>query len=595
MISLANVKKLLFYGFVIVSFLFLFSNSFISTSAEPDCNNPGPGDYDYCLQKIQQEIDALKPAHEYNKKELADLKTQLASLDKRISALSSQLLVVERDINQREEDLAFAQEVFEIKTNNHYKFIRLYDPLLPFLSSDASKAFREINFRQKAADEDRRTMEAYAEDLFALKQDKEKLEKNKTNLAAAQRQVDERAKFLEGEVEKVESYLTELSSKQQAIIAARSGSFNISVGSVPVSSISCSGSPGSPKYCNPGFSPAFAGFSFGAWTHRKGMSQWGAKARASNQNAEQILAHYYPGTELNKNYSLPSDIRVEGSGRSCYKQPDGTYNKYYNETVNFDTYMRRIYEVPNDWPMPVLKAQAVAARSYAIKQIQNKGYIGPGQGDQVYKDCNKGGSWDAAVTETATWVLVEGGQPLLAYYSAITGGYLTTSGWDTTDGQGGSNFASKAYESMAGAPWFYASWYTESYTENSAKCNRSNPWLNKDEMADILNAYIVLQNGGDERIVPETINSCPIDGIFGNPYNKDELKNKAAQFETPITSVSGVSDATIGNDGTTQGMTFYTSRGSFWVDGSVFKQAFALRAPGYLAIRSPLFNVVKGN
>jgi len=113
------------------------------------------------------------------------------------NALSSQLLVVERDIDQREEDLAFAREVFEIKTNNHYKFIRLYDPLLPFLSSDASEAFREINFRQKAADEDRRTMEAYAEDLFALKQDKEELEKNKASLAAVQRQtyIETRAAF----------------------------------------------------------------------------------------------------------------------------------------------------------------------------------------------------------------------------------------------------------------------------------------------------------------------------------------------------------------------------------------------------------------
>ncbi|EKD62133.1 MAG: hypothetical protein ACD_52C00293G0001, partial [uncultured bacterium] len=76
-------------------------------------------------------------------------------------------------------------------------------------------------------------MEKYGEDLINLKKDKQVLEKNQTNLAAVQKKVDERATFLEGEVEKTETYLATLSNKQQELQAAKSGGFQTSVGDTP--------------------------------------------------------------------------------------------------------------------------------------------------------------------------------------------------------------------------------------------------------------------------------------------------------------------------------------------------------------------------
>ena len=141
--KLLNSQKriLLLLWLFIISTLLLFY-SFTLTLAEPDCNNPGAGDIDYCLQKIEGEINALKPAHEYNKKELTDLRNQIARLEKQIVGISKQLDVTEDNILLREEDLAYAIEVFEEKTKNHYKFVRLYDPIVPFLASaNAPTAF----------------------------------------------------------------------------------------------------------------------------------------------------------------------------------------------------------------------------------------------------------------------------------------------------------------------------------------------------------------------------------------------------------------------------------------------------------------------
>ena len=109
-------------------FFFLTTNYQLLTfiSAEPNCDSPGPGDIDYCISKIEQEINALKPAQEYNKKELSDLRTQITSLEKRIAGLSNQLEITQKDIEKREEDLAYAEEIFVEKTKNHYKFFRIY-------------------------------------------------------------------------------------------------------------------------------------------------------------------------------------------------------------------------------------------------------------------------------------------------------------------------------------------------------------------------------------------------------------------------------------------------------------------------------------
>ena len=153
-------------------------------------------DYDCQISEIQREIDARLPAHEKNKEDLAGLREQLASISKKIENIKNQLVKFKADILEREEELAYTRKIFEEKTVSQYKSLRLYDPILPFLSSsNASVAFRELAFRQKAADEDRIVMEEYADDLSELKGDKDSLEKNQNSLASLQGQVAEKEKF----------------------------------------------------------------------------------------------------------------------------------------------------------------------------------------------------------------------------------------------------------------------------------------------------------------------------------------------------------------------------------------------------------------
>lgn len=553
-------------AFVLLTIFFKLNYSFTRLA---DASHCPATDYDCQISEIQKEIDALSPAHEYNKKELADLRNQVASLEKRIAGISTALEENQEDILQREEDLAYVQEIFEEKTNAYYRFLRLYDPLLPFISSsDASTAFREISFRQKAASRDIETMEEYAGDLLALKTDKENLEKNQKNLASLKTQLNSRAEFLAGEVKKTEAYLTSLSSKQEDLIAQKAGGFQTSIGDTPPTQVPCSGPPGSSNFCDPGFRPAFAAFSFGA-PHRTGMSQYGAYGRSkAGQSAEQILAAYYQGAELNKGYAIPGTIGVSGYGRIAFE----------------DNYLLGIYEVPESWGssggFEALKAQAVAARSYALAVTNNgAGTICPTESCQVYKPQLKSGKWAEAVRATRGWVITRGGVAAATYYASTSGGFTISQwGWSGIKDTSG-DWPSTAYEKTAGSPWFYMSWFK---TRGGSSCGRSNPWLNQSEMADILNAWHVLYKGGGDvgRVSPIDTNCWE-----GNPYSIGELAGIGG-----YTSVSGVS-VVYSNSGSTQSVTFSTNKGSISMSGEELKKAFNLRAPGYVGIKSSLFNI----
>jgi hypothetical protein len=244
--------------------------------------------------------------------------------------------------------------------------------------------------------------------------------------------------------------------------------------------------------------------------------------------------------------------------------------------------------------MEALKAQAVAARSYALARTNNgAGSICATESCQVYKPANKGGNWERAVDETRGWVLMANGQPFSAWYASTSGGYqesysyngYSTPGfWDTRCGNQGC-WTGEAYEKLAGSPWFYKGWYKN---RSGDSCGRSHPWLTEAEMADVLNAWVVLIKHGqaDERVTPS--GSC----WGGNPYSIEELRSRAAGLSVGYSRVTSAS-VTYANNGVTTSVAFQTDQGGVTINGLDFKKAFNLRAPGRIALKSGLFNLEK--
>jgi len=539
-------------------------------------------------EDCQKDIDARMPAQNKNKEDLAKLEKNLATTKKLIQAIELQVNNLEKEILQQEIELEYQKEIFAARVRDYYKKSRGYSLFALFLaSSSANDLFRELSYRQSAAANDKRIILEVSQGLKELNDNKAKLEANSLKLNNAKNKLDQDTKNLASEVKKVEDYfgqvestIAALSAKQQALLAEKTGTFQTTVGEVPLAD-----DPASRPDYNPGFSPAFAAFSFGA-PHRKGMSQYGAFGRAkAGQSAEEILKAYYGGgIEIKKDYSTSININVQGYG-----------------SVDIETYTKRIYEMPGSWGdeggMEALKAQAVAARSYALAYTNNgAGSICATESCQVYKPTNKGGKWEEAVNATTGWVLVVNGQPFSAWYASTAGGYTysysaqgySTPGlWDTSCGNQGC-WTSEAWEKKADSPWFYKGWYK---SRSGSSCGRSHPWLTQEEMADILNAIVVYRSGqGAEHILPVDYNSCF--GSSGDSWSQEQMRNEANSRGGAFTSVSGV-NTTYSSGGQTAKVNFSTNRGSFEVSGDEFYTVFNLRAPARIALKSKLFNIEK--
>ncbi len=517
---------------------------------------------------LQKQIDDLQHQLDLSKNATTPLEGQVKGLEAQLGSIHARLLKLQNDLAKGEQDLEHQKQILAATVRHFYVSSFVDIPLLTIFSSgDATDTLKQIAFQQETSRQDKDVIKNISENIAKLAGDKK-------SLAALSIQVDRQDQFLKGEISKAKSFqsqlegqIASLTARQQEILTAKNQTFTTSVGDVPLAD-----DPNAAPSFSPGFSPAFGGFSFGAYSHRNGMSQYGAKARADGgQSYKDILSKYYSGKTIKEGYSEPGSITVDGYG-----------------SVDFQQYLYGIAEMPSSWNSDALKAQAVAARSYALAYTNNGSKsICANQNCQVYIGSSKGGAWEQAVRDTKGVVVTDGSNAVSTQYSSTSGGYLNGSGWDTKCGSKDC-WTADAYEKIAGSPWFYKGWYTQSYSNGSSKCGRSSPWLTQEEMADILNAWLVQGKGGVDggRIIPVTT-SC----WGGNPYSMSELRDKANDAGGgAVTSVSSVS-VSYSTDGVTANVSFSTNRGSVSLSGSDLKTIFNLRAPGYISIRSPLFNI----
>jgi peptidoglycan hydrolase-like amidase len=565
------LRSVLGYCFVVV-LLCSIALPVHAQSCDPTCSNANE-----CRDKIakcQEAWNQMEAAKQPHVTALKKMESDIAAFQSRIKTIEADVVKKAAAIEQGEKELAGFLGIAGKRIREFYIRYSLNNPMaMLFSSTNIGSVLRIFAYQQAVINEDKKVITQTALSVKDLEDKKKSLEEERGSLAYLKEETDKRAgsvRKLVGDAEAYQSKLSgiiaNLSALQQSILNAKTGTFQTTVGDVPLADDSAS----RPDY-NPGFSPAFAAFSFGA-PHFKGMSQYGAFGRAkSGQNYEQILKAYYGGGIEIRDHNPDAQITVTGYG-----------------TYSLEEYAKRIYEMPGSWGdeggMEALKAQAIAARSYALAR---GGTICATESCQVFKPAPKGGKWEEAVNATRGKVVYANGSPFSTWYASTSGGYQesysgnghTTPGfWDTPSGRSG--WTSQAYEKVGGSPWFYKGWYKDRSGDN---CGRSHPWLNSEEMADILNGWVVLFQGGGETSRVTPVGSC----WGGNPYSMSDLRGIGG-----FTSVTGVS-VSYSEAGTTATVTFQTNKGSVQIAGNDFYKAFNLRAPGKIALKSGLYNIEK--
>ncbi len=551
-------KWLLFMGVLVVGALWLVAkpNPSQAFDQSTNCDTNDLQQLEECIsgfqEAYQQSVDATKPLEG----ELQRLEEQMSGARAGIASAKQKAAQLATSIEKREEDLAVQYHLLSRRIAEQYKRNKTFSPFMTFLATqDAAQLTKDLAYRSSIRAQDHRLIRQIAEDISQLEADKTKLEADQVRLAALEKQLDEQADFFRTEIAGAREFqeilgekIADLNARQQAIINARSGTFTASIGDSELADDYNASIKGFRESAPAG---SFAVFSFGAYTHRKGMSQYGARGRAeSGKDYKQILQAYY-GKEPVK------------------KETGGTIKVAGQNEIEFDGYyLYGIAEMPSSWHINALKAQAIAARTYAYRYKQENKEICVTESCQVFRKSkadNPPAAWKQAVDETKGQIL----EDVVTYYASTHGGFASPIGWDTTDGNGGSNFVDKSYDKLGGSPWLYKAWYTKGYSPSSDKCGRSSPWLNGEELADIINAA----RYRDDRVTPVTT-AC----WGGNPYSHAELREKANGPST-VNSVS----VSQGNGSTAQ-VTFQTNIGSITLSGAEFKTAFNLRAPGYLMI-----------
>lgn len=106
--------------------------------------------------------------------------------------------------------------------------------------------------------------------------------------------------------------------------------------------------------------------------------------------------------------------------------------------LNVEDYLKGVVpiEMSSSWELEALKAQAVVARSYALRHMSNisyPDYINDTVSYQAYRGYSRESSkTNSAVLDTLGQVLTKNGNIISAFFSASSGGYTEAAPWGTT-------------------------------------------------------------------------------------------------------------------------------------------------------------------
>ncbi len=534
-----------------------------------------PNDPNPCIDLVTKQISDLEAAITPLKSETTDLTKKIASAKSQISKIGSQITSLNQVLNQKQSDLENQEELLSARVKRYYINTKKFNPLLIFLSStqEGSSLLQQYTWYQAIISQDKQNITQYTTDIATLNDNKTKLETQKKNLATLSKNFESRFTFLSGEINKAENYKSVLSQKLKDLEAQRIASLGLPT--TAASSMMCTDD----RKIDPGFGSGFAFFTFGI-PHHVGLNQYGAYGRAkAGQDYKTILNAYFNNVSLEKKSNIT--IKVKGFG-----------------SMSLEQYLLGIYEVPESWPIEALKAQVIAARSYALNYTNNgANEICTTESCQVYKGGNKGGQWEQAVKATEGEVLTQSGQVITAWFASTAGGYTFSSsdvGWKSTgwtkntrDTNGDINsfddLFNKAYDKDS--PCFYsAQGYRKEYNKSA--------WLKPSEVADLVNVVLLYQkDSSTQNHLCYQNNSSGCSDTWDAERVKSELKNRGVTPFNTINSAS-VSDWDK-NAGRTNTLSFSGDAGQVSLSAPTFKSLFNIRAPANISIVGPLFNIEK--
>lgn len=570
-------------GFLVMM-LMAISSEKIYADAVDDCMKANPNDPTPCIELVTKQIQALEGAIAPLKSESSGLQSKITGAKKQISSIEIQTNELGKQLIEKEADLEVQKILMFQRVRKYYINSKKFSPwLILFSSQGTSNILQQYTWYQSIISQDKNVITGYSMEIENLNKNKINLEAQKVKLASLKKTMEERFGFLSTEIKKAETYKAKLNQDLVNLEAQRIARLNLpkSAGSGGISCVD-------DRNKDPGFGAGFAFFTFGI-PHHVGLNQYGALGRAkAGQGAEDIIRAYYQNIEISGGKEGET---VKVNGRNEFGQ------QFNNETMNIEEYLKHIYEMPTSWPEAALQAQAMAARSYALRVYSEKGYLYPSQSDQVIKKELNNERWIAAVNATRGKVITSGGRPIKAWFASTAGGYTFTS----ADVWGGETAWTKRLRDTSGDINSFDDLFAKAYDRDSpcfysaqgyrAEYNKT-AWLKPEEVADIVNVVLLYQKDSSiQNHLCYKDNSSGCRDTWNPDKVKTELKNRG---DNPFNSISSASVTDWNkSEGRTNSISFSGDAGQVSLSGSTFKSLFNIRAPANISIVGPLYNVEK--
>jgi len=563
--SIFSIFLILFFLFRAINF-----NYIVKADSNGNCDPQkisAIAEIDQCLtdteKDLESSINATRPSE-----------TQLNDIKARVAFIETDLINKKKEIDDGYTNLENKKIIFDKTVAKNYIESYTNNWLSDLIGSEASGIIQNLAYQKAKADQDKVIITNIALTITDLEEKRKSLESEESRLAVIKIKLDKIVAEAKAYQASLSNKIAALSARQQEILSQRLSALGIPLFASSLGA--CSSDIGK----DPGFGGGFGFFTYGV-PNRVGLNQYGAFGRAkAGQGYEQILRAYYNFDSIEKRNAT---INVDGYG-----------------SYSLDDYVKHIYEVPNEWGdqggQEALKAQAIAARSYALAYTNNgSGSICTTQQCQVFQGNVKTGNWEQAVNDTAGMVMVQGGSPVKAWFSSTHGGYIHSSGdigWADTsftknaqDSSGSinnfSDLKNNAYDKDS--PWFYCDWGGRSDYNKTA-------WIKSDEVADIVNVIMLAR-------ADSSVNEHLYQTDRSNPAGTDtwdagrvktELQNRGI---TPFNSVSGINVDVDWGAGKVTTVHVSGDASDPSISGNFFKLYFDLRAPANIQIVGPLYNV----
>lgn len=573
--------------------------------------------FSFTRADIDKEIEKTTRELEQQRKQLADLEKRKEQLAQAIASASFSLAQVSAELSDAEADLTKIQKElsqrektlkqWEVSRNTlireFYKQSRV-SPLEVALSSDSFiDSTRQLQYYQDNLDVLRENIAVLTGEITTFKENKAKAEKLRNELADLRSQYSALLAYSQRQLSSTSNQLAQVKSSIKGLTARQEQLILEKFAQTSQSETIGDKEPVSTPLPPSGFSPAFAFATYG-YPHRVGMNQYGAYGRSkAGQSYTTILSAYYKNTTLGGSCDKSRRIHVDGYFTDV--NGDGQDDGILLESE----YLMGIGEMPSSWGnsggMAALKAQVVAARSYALDYVAKKGSICTTQYCQVFlgKGAKKGTPWETAVNATCGKVLTYGGVPIAAWYASTAGGY-TLSSQEVWGGYrpwalGIKDFCdlskmscpsgAKAFDGpgYGDSPWYHKAWGSR-----DPKKYTYNPWMTQEEVADIFNTLLLSKYSSSYNKY-----LSPIDkGGWSMTRVKEKLRSLKI---SPVEKISALITTPDGKGHTSSVLVCQPLRNPYpcgsplSFTGKDFRAMFNLRSRGSLVIWTTYFDLIR--